>query len=137
MLNMKFEGYYISNGLSQKIAINMNPASEKVLAELNKLNNTSTGTIIMENLASIEDIEPLSLTVYFNGGKYLLMLLDYDDEGYPNVRTAFNPKALRDDWEYINGELHSSTTIIDDLEVVKKCFLEFNSTGDVSKQLLS
>lgn len=137
MLNIKFEGYYLDNGLSKKIAININPSSEKVLAELNKLSNDSIGTIMMENLTSIEDVEPLSLTVYFNSGKYLLMLLDYDDEGYINIRTAFNPEASKDDWEYINGELHSSTTIITDLEVVKQCFLEFNTTGNVSINLLN
>ena len=68
------------------------------------------------------------------------MLLDYDDEGYLDVRTAYNPDASRDasrdDWEYVNGELHSSTTVISDLEVVKQCFLEFNATGNVSKSIL-
>ncbi|MGE6326070.1 DUF6911 family protein, partial [Psychrobacter sp. NPDC078370] len=94
------------------------------------------GTVMIENVLAKEDIEPLKLTVYMANGRYLLMLLDYDDEGYLDVRTAYNPDASRDDWEYVNGELHSSTTVISDLEVVKQCFLEFNATGNVSKSIL-
>ena len=137
MLDMKFEGYYIDNGVSKSIRIVDKPSKEYILSKLNELNANCRGTVMIENVLAKEDIEPSKLTMYMANGRYLLMLLDYDDEGYLDVRTAYNPDASRDDWEYVNGELHSSTTVISDLEVVKQCFLEFNATGNVSKNLLS
>ena len=133
---MKFEGYYTNNGIGKRIRMVDKPSQEDILSKLDKLNSECRGTIVLENELAKEEVEPLNLTVYMANGRYLLMLLDYDDEGYIDVRTAYNPDASKEDWEYVNGELHSSTTVISDLEVVKQCFLEFNATGNVSKNLL-
>ena len=67
------------------------------------------GNITIENELAEKEVELLNLTVYLVNGRYLLILLDYDGEGYLDVRTAYNSDASKEDWEYVNGELHSST----------------------------
>ena len=136
MIDIKFEGYYVDNGVSKKIRIVDKPSEEYILSKLNELNDKCNGTVVMENMLAKEDVEPLNLTLYLENGMYLLMLLDYDDEGYVDVRTAYNPDAFKGEWTYIKGELHGSTTVINDLEIAKVCFLEFNATGNVSKSVL-
>ena len=135
MIDIKFEGYYVDSGVSKKISIVDKPSEVYILSKLSELNDKCYGTITMKNILAKEDVEPSSLTLDLEGGKYLLMLLDFDDEGL-DVRTAYNPDASKEDWEYINGELHCSATVINDLEIAKACFLEFNATGNVSKSLL-
>lgn len=137
MIDIKFEGYYIDNGISKQIGGVSKPSEEYILSKLNELNDMCDGTIIMENRLAKEDIEPLNLTLYLEKGNYLLMLLDYDAEGYIDVRTAYNPEAPEGEWGYINGENFAATSIINDLKIVKQCFLEFNATGNVSKNLLN
>ena len=136
MIDIKFEGYYVDSGVSKKICIVDKPSKEYVLTNLNELNDKCSGTVVMENMLAKEDVEPLNLTLYLENGRYLLMLLDYDEEGYVDVRTAYNPDAPKGEWTYIKGELHCATTVINDLEIAKACFLEFNATGNVSQSLL-
>jgi hypothetical protein len=78
MIDMKFEGYYIDNGVSKIIRIVDKPSKEYILSKLNELNANCRGTVMIENVLAKEDIEPLKLTVYMANGRYLLMLLDYD-----------------------------------------------------------
>ena len=65
--------------------------------------------ITIENELAGKEVELLNLTVYLVNGRYLLILLDYDGEGYLDVRKVYNSDASKEDWEYVNGELHSST----------------------------
>lgn len=94
-----------------------------------------TGVFFIENSEAQAEIEPENLTLYFDNGRYLLMLLDYDDEGYIDIRTPYNPSKGQE-MEEMLGELYGANTIITDFTTVRKAFIEFEKTGNVSKKLL-
>lgn len=75
--------------------------------------------------------------MYFEDGNYLLMLLDFDEEGYIDIRTPYNPSASHGTMQNIFGEPYGATTIVQDFEIVKKCFMEFSQKGNISNEILS
>ena len=55
MIDMKFEGYYIDNGVSKSIRIVDKPSKEYILSKLNELNANCRGTVMIENALAKED----------------------------------------------------------------------------------
>lgn len=112
------------------------PSDLDILVLLEMVKSKGEGVFSLENKLAKGDVEPSELTLYFEKGNYLLMLLDYDEEGYIDVRTPYNPAAPHDVMQYILGEQYGATTIVQDFEIVKKCFIEFNQRGDVTRDIL-
>jgi len=83
----------------------------------------------LENTLAKDDVEPQKLTLYFEDGNYLLMLLDYDDEGYIDVRTPYNPDAPKGVFQNMLGEPYGATSIVQDIELVKNVLLNLINQG--------
>lgn len=115
----------------------LDPNTIDILMTLSLIENQKYGVLELENTLAKDEVEPQKLTLYFEDGNYLLMLLDYDDEGYIDVRTPYNPDAPKGVFQNMLGEPYGATSIVQDIELVKKCFIEFNQTGSVSRDLLN
>ncbi|WP_287912433.1 hypothetical protein [Acinetobacter sp.] len=139
MKQIEMGGYYAgTNHIGRRyLSVILDPSSKDILMTLNLLENQKYGVLELENTLAEDEVEPQKLTLYFEEGNYLLMLLDYDEEGYIDVRTPYNTDALKDEFQNILGEPYGATTIVQDFELVKKCFIEFNQTGNVSRDLLN
>lgn len=70
-----------------------------------------------------KEVDSENLTLHFEKGNYLPMLLDYDEEGYIDVWTLYNPKAPYDKFQNILGKHIGATTIVQDLDIVKDVLL--------------
>lgn len=139
MKSNKYElsGYYVDDVIRKPIPSIKYPTNIGILMSLDIIKDKKYGVIILTNKSAEDEVDPESLTLYFEQGNYLLMLLDYDDEGYIDVRTLYNPAAPHGVMQNILGEPYGATTIVQDLDVVKRCFIEFNKTGNVSKELMT
>ena len=135
-MQIKFGGFYFNNGLRIQLNPKNNPKNMDILMQLEMIKGKS-GVLVIKNLVVDEETHPENLSVYFEDDNYLLMLLDYDDEGCIDVRTANNEHASKGEFQNILGEPYGATTIVQDFEIVKKCFIEFNQTGNVSRDLLN
>lgn len=90
---------------------------------LSLIENQKYGVFELENTLAEDEVEPQKLTLYFEDGNYLLMLLDYDEEGYIDVRTPYNSDAPKGVFQNILGESYGATTIVQDIELVKNVLL--------------
>lgn len=139
MKQIEMGGYYssISNQGKRFIPSVLEPNSKDILMILNLIENQKYGVVELENILARDELDPQKLSLYFEDGNYLLMLLDYDEEGYIDVRTPYNSNAPKGEFQNILGEPYGATTVVQDFELVKKCFIEFNQTGNVSRDLLN
>lgn len=135
-MQIQFGGFYFNNGLRIQLNPKNNQKNMDILMQLEMIKGKS-GVLVIKNLVVDEETHPEDLSVYFEDDNYLLILLDYDDEGCIDVRTANNEHASKSEFQNILGEPYGATTIVQDFEIVKKCFIEFNQTGNVSRDLLN
>ena len=136
MTNILLRGHYIKDGVSWDIPASNMPSNSHVLLMLDILNSGSSGVFVLENNLAQDKVEPKNLTLYYENKKYLLMLLDFDEEGYIDVRTLFNPNAEKKVLEIMQGDPYYASTIVDNFEIIKQCFIEFNNTGNVSEDIM-
>lgn len=138
MKGIEMGGYYLEEGLKRYLEMKLEPSDIELLIMLNLIETKSKGAGVfeLENLNVEDEQGPEKLTLYFEKGHYLLMLLDYDDDGYIEVRTPYNAFAPNTAMQHILGEPYGATTIIHDFEIVKKCFMEFNRVGNVTRAIL-
>lgn len=134
---MRLGGFYLEKFSRIQLPLLLKPKIVDILMVLEMIKNQAGGIISLTNLEAIDEEEPESLKLYFEEDNYLLMLLDYDEEGYIDVRTPYNSNAPKGEFQNILGEPYGATTVVQDFELVKKCFIEFNQTGNVSRDLLN
>ncbi|MEB3755193.1 DUF6911 family protein [Acinetobacter sp. MD2(2019)] len=133
----EIRGGYLEKFSRIQLPLLLKPKIVDILMVLEMIKNQAGGVISLTNLEAIDEEEPESLKLYFEEDNYLLMLLDYDEEGYIYVRTLHNADAPKGEFQNILGEPYGATTVVQDFELVKKCFIEFNQTGNVSRDLLN
>jgi len=136
-MKMRLGGFYLEKFSRIQLPLLLKPKIVDILMVLEMIKNQAGGVISLTNLEAIDEEEPESLKLYFEEDNYLLMLLDYDEEGYIDVRTPYNSNAPKGEFQNILGEPYGATTVVQDFELVKKCFIEFNQTGNVSRDLLN
>jgi len=135
---MELGGWYLLAGHGRKyIPVFKKPKNIDVLMILELISSKNEGVIILENIDVEDGVKPENLTLYFENGNYLLMLLDFDEEGFIDVRTPYNSKAEKGEFQNILGEPYGATTIVQDIELIKRCFIEFNTIGNVSRELMT
>ncbi|OOF60299.1 hypothetical protein [Rodentibacter sp. Ppn85] len=109
---------------------------EKMLDMLNKI-KTKVGGARLEIIPEPE-LGPSELSVQYDGEKYLFTLLEYVG---PNGEMIIRGKAnFNGEWKLVeflsDGELYPPDAITTDFEFIKKVFLEFLETGNVSYDLM-
>lgn len=127
-MKMVMNGYILQGNIRGSIPLN------NLKSALNFIEG-KTGVFYMENIEAKEEVDPENLTLYLENGKYLLMLLDYDDEGYIDIRTSYNPSKGKGT-EIILGEPYGKSSIIEDFSVIRRAFFEFEKTGNVTTETL-
>jgi len=90
----------------------------------------SVGLYIIEG----PEAGPQSLQVFCEGGNYLLMLGELDEEHH-FVRSYTNKHAKQDMVE-IAGDLWDVRMVCYEFDIVMRAFREFFDRGDVSRELL-
>ena len=137
-MKMMERGGYYSDGFSRRyIPVVREPKNIEILMVLDLIKDKKKGVLELENILAEDECEPQKLTLHFENSNYLIMLLDYDEHGYIEIRTPYNPNASQDRFQNILDEPYGATTVLQDFEIVKKCFIEFNDTGNVSKDVLN
>ncbi|CBJ40583.1 hypothethical protein (plasmid) [Ralstonia solanacearum CMR15] len=79
---------------------------------------------------------PLNLTLYSEGGGFLLVLTEMTDDGEARAKTLINKNA-KNDLVCILGEKYPAKAVADDLVLVCSAFKEFAQTGTISKICMS
>ncbi|NBH74963.1 hypothetical protein D3Z29_03420 [Rodentibacter pneumotropicus] len=84
------------------------------------------------------ELGPSELSVQYDGEKYLFTLLEYvGANGEMIIRGKANFNGGGDLIEFLSdGELYPPNAITTDFEFIKKVFLEFLETGNVSYDLM-
>jgi hypothetical protein len=83
----------------------------------------------------LPSVGPQKLELYAESGDYLLMLSEYTQDGDVNVRTL-RSQDLPPGMVTVLGNQWSAGMVSHDIEIVKRAFVEFVLTGNVSPELL-
>jgi hypothetical protein len=106
-------------------------------AEVAKTLDTVAGraAILGAERVPLANVGPQKLELYAEGGDYLLMLSEYTPDGDVNVRTL-RSQDLPPGLVTVLGNQWSAGMVSHDIEIVKRAFVEFVLTGNVSTDLL-
>lgn len=130
-------GWYVGDmGRHRQLPVIRNPSNDDILHALNALRNRTGVVGLKKENQQVSDHGPYELAVYAEGGKYMLMLSEYDEDGEHDVRTLTNalvPKGLA----IMMGESYPANAMVEDLDLVARVLTEFAEKGDVSRALMS
>ncbi|MDC2824425.1 DUF6911 family protein [Rodentibacter pneumotropicus] len=130
---------YEGKGLNKKynnLISTHNPTKEDIIKNLEFL-RCCTGAARL-SVDPEPELGPSELSVQYDGEKYLFTLLEYvGANGEMIIRGKANFNGGGDLIEFLSdGELYPPNAITTDFEFIKKVFLEFLETGNVSYDLM-
>ncbi|MDO3529647.1 DUF6911 family protein [Ralstonia pseudosolanacearum] len=132
---MTFGGYVIgSNEARNQLPLVINPISEEISKRVSAVSG-GVGVLAMRPDPAPE-FGPLELTLYAEGGCFLLLLTEISEDSECNVRTLTNEDAASD-FVSILGETYPAKAVTSNSMLVCSVFVEFSKVGDVSSGLIN
>lgn len=133
--NIIFGGWFFDeNAKREQLPVVHNPSNEDIDRTLKSMRNKA-GVVSMKN-SSASESGPFDLTLYAEGGKYVAMLNERDENDDHVVRTLSN-KSANSELTPIMGEMYPSKAVVNDLNLVAVVFKEFARSGNVSTSAMA
>ena len=134
-MNITFGGYCLDHsGERCQLPVLQNPTSSQLINVFEQIKGKE-GVLSASYPVTDAELDEKALTLYTESGSYLLLSPEIDQDGDYYLRTL--TVDCEDEPIEILGDLYSAKTITHDFELVKKIFLAFCETGDVSYKLIS